>query len=659
MVSRGTLMGGTDMPRRGFWRRALASRAGTASSAAVAAVAVLAVPLWPSGPAEARSTASAAAPVLKPLHGLGVIADAAGRSLTPLDLNTTVPNGAISIGPQLFAVAITPDGSTALAARYGSTSVVPVTIAGRKIGAPIPVGKDPSSIAVNPNGLFAYVTNRGSATVTKISLTTDTSVKTYHLPRHAQPEAIAVTPDGTKAFVADEGLGRVTPINLETNTVMRSIRVGSEPAAVAASNKSVFVANFGSATVSQISPISRRIVATYSVGAGPDGIAILLGKGLYVACYSANETDFVPFSGAAKHTLVLHTGVQPTAIAISGNGQTVYVANYDNDNGSLVTINTATQSFETPPNLGKGPIALSIDPAAPLLYVANYGSGVLTVVRTSAVGAKQPAALPGAVGAVAIAPGGRTAWGCVASAHEIVPMKLSSGTVGPPIVVGGRPDAIAITISHRDEIAWVADYSRGTLDQVDLTLGKVLARIKVGSKPVALALTANRTTLWVVDQGSDRIVPVTLTSLTRGAPIGVGSHPTSIAISPDGATALVVDRGDGAVTPVNLLSRHARIEISLPGVSAVAFGTPTGVYAVSTKTNKLYAVHLEAHVATPIAPIGLGPDALVVEDQRPIVIVVDRTSDRVIEFDLQTNRVLSNETTGRDPVAIAIHTLAD
>ena len=47
------------------------------------------------------------------------------------------------------------------------------------------------------------------------------------------PEAIAITPDGRTLYVANYGSASVTPIRTATNTPGKTIKVGSQPWAIA------------------------------------------------------------------------------------------------------------------------------------------------------------------------------------------------------------------------------------------------------------------------------------------------------------------------------------------------------------------------------------------------------------------------------------------
>ena len=78
--------------------------------------------------------------------------------MTPISTATNTagtPNPVQQAGP--FAIAITPDGTTAYVADFGSYSVTPIDIAANSAGTAIPVGYEPAGIVISPDGLTVYV----------------------------------------------------------------------------------------------------------------------------------------------------------------------------------------------------------------------------------------------------------------------------------------------------------------------------------------------------------------------------------------------------------------------------------------------------------------------------------------------------------------------
>jgi YVTN family beta-propeller protein len=65
----------------------------------------------------------------------------------------------------------------------------------------------------------------------------------------------------------------VSQIEPSTNRVVRTVRVGKDPIAVAVGEGAVWVTNYLDGTVSRIDPQRGRVVETIKVGPNPDRIA--------------------------------------------------------------------------------------------------------------------------------------------------------------------------------------------------------------------------------------------------------------------------------------------------------------------------------------------------------------------------------------------------
>jgi YVTN family beta-propeller protein len=105
---------------------------------------------------------------------------------------------------------------------------------------------------------FAYVTNENSNNVSVTHTATNTVVKT--IPVGTSPAAVAVTPDGTHVYVANFIDGTVSVIHRPGNTVVKTIPVGNffpVGVAVTPDGTDVYVAISGPFSSGTVSVIAR------------------------------------------------------------------------------------------------------------------------------------------------------------------------------------------------------------------------------------------------------------------------------------------------------------------------------------------------------------------------------------------------------------------
>ena len=80
--------------------------------------------------------------------------------------------------------------------------------------------------------------------------------------------------------------------------------------------------------------------------------------------------------------------------------------------------------------------------------------------------------------------------------------------------------------------------------------------VRVGSGPIAIAVTPDGKTAYVANTYSDTVTPITTATNTAGKPVKVGDGPGRIAITPDGQTAYVTSFESGTVTPITHRDQH-------------------------------------------------------------------------------------------------------
>jgi YVTN family beta-propeller protein len=219
------------------------------------------------------------------------VADAFGKSVSVVDTSMMKTVGEpIEVGTTPFGVAITPDGRRAFVTDRGSGEVSVIDTATRKSVEEIPVGtgigSGPTGVAVSPDGTFAYVTLSADDAVEVID--TDT-LKVVGEPIEVGdgPAGVEFSPDGRNAYVVDQLGDAVSAIDTATGEVTTiPLEGGDEPRGivVAPDGRHAFVVDLASKSVSVIDTATARVSGEIEVGAEPSEVALTAnGKTLYVA----------------------------------------------------------------------------------------------------------------------------------------------------------------------------------------------------------------------------------------------------------------------------------------------------------------------------------------------------------------------------------------
>ena len=256
---------------------------------------------------------------------------------------------------------------------------------------------DPSSFhavfAISNNAAF----NPGSAL--QIDVAGDTNIGVANMgvnPTHA-----GAVPNNSRIFVASAGsaLGpgnadivtAFTPASDSStatglgNPTVFTLPAGSLPVFVNTTQSSeVFVANFGTNSVSGLSAITNAVNLTGNVGANPVALAETLNnQHLYVANQAdGTVTDLSPTDLTTQATIAV--GNKPVWAVARKDSRRVYVITQGD--GQLVAIDTATDTVlpsQTNLSVGAGANFVLYDPNLGRLYVTNPLSGSVYVFSTT------------------------------------------------------------------------------------------------------------------------------------------------------------------------------------------------------------------------------------------------------------------------------------
>jgi len=266
----------------------------------------------------------------------------------------------------------------------------------------IQVGRSPKGIVVNPRGTYAYVANSGSNTVSIIDTMTNEIEDTIDLPLGIAPSGIAITPDGNYVFTANTDSDNVSMIDTELKKVIDTIGVGHKPVDLQVSPQGewLYVSNQGSHDIYVIGTEGgRQLVDRISVQSEPAGIAVAEGR-IFVANFGSSSVSlfdiklaelsqgkfgnaqFFPGHSVEKSS-ILKGEYGPVRIVLDGDGRRIYVTNQKDNSVSSFMIPWISESAniqESRYQVGKRPMCLALDSARNYLYVVNSAEDSVSVI---------------------------------------------------------------------------------------------------------------------------------------------------------------------------------------------------------------------------------------------------------------------------------------
>jgi YVTN family beta-propeller protein len=332
---------------------------------------------------------------------------------------------------------------------------------------------------------FGYVANVQDDTVSVIDTARNAVVAT--IPVGGFPDGVATTPDGTRAYVTNSFDSNVSVIDTASNTVVATIPVGLAPSTIAITPGTdsfeqdgrrhqplAYVPNGADNTVSVIDTTSNTIVATIPVGQDPSGVAITSdGTHAYVTNQLEDSVSVIDTAGN-KVVATIPGFIIPIGVAITPDGAQPYerddrrkqsfayvtnnVPTIDGSNfpaSAVSVIDTASNKVAATIPVGQDPNGVAITPDGTRAYVANQRDGTASVIDT---------------------------------AHNkvVATIRVGAGPAGVAIPSDGTNPSMH-NAPPRQPLAYVTNFVDNTVSVINTASNKVVATIRVGAGPFAVA----------------------------------------------------------------------------------------------------------------------------------------------------------------------------
>ena len=244
-----------------------------------------------------------------------------------------------------------------------------------------------------PKSLFALILSVLILTLPVGNIVAAIEVPTT-IPVGKYPEGIAYDPGTGEIYVANFGSNTVSVINDSTNTVVATIKVGTQPKNIVydSGKDEVFVTNWGSGTVSVISDRTHLVVATIPVGIHPVGIAYDSAKSEIFVANSGDNTVSVISDTNNSVVATITTGTNPSQglssphpIGVTYDSATneIYIVNSYPDRswfGTVSVISDNNNSVLVSIPVGQNPQYAAYDSRRGQILVTNLQDGFVSVI---------------------------------------------------------------------------------------------------------------------------------------------------------------------------------------------------------------------------------------------------------------------------------------
>jgi YVTN family beta-propeller protein len=292
-----------------------------------------------------------------------------------------------------------------------------------------------------------------------------------------------------------------------------------------------YVSNSGSDTVSVIDTTTHNVVATVATGKAPVNPTFTPDRRkVYVSNSQAGTLSVIDVATNQANTIPAG-GDRPSGLAFSPDGMTLYVSFLSEDYvspGALVSIDLSTGKASPPIPMGADPERIALTPSGDRLYVNNLLDGTMAIIDTATSKVTAMITLGDLPFNPLMAPDGSVVYVGVMSANHIAVIDTKTNQITRTIPADS-PNGM--TFSTDFQSLFVSNALSGTVQEVSLTMDKVLKTQMVGGLPGNIALLPDGKHAYMVRPDGSTVEVLDVSSLMIVNTITVGTGPSVVTIA--------------------------------------------------------------------------------------------------------------------------------
>jgi YVTN family beta-propeller protein len=350
----------------------------------------------------------------------------------------------------------------------------------------------------------------------------------------------------------------------------------------------------------------------------------------WIARTSCDKAFWVPLCGhslGVKPGSTAAVGGHPTGMAIDAATETIYVANGGSDMLSLIDGKTCNAAIrrgcahaKAVPSGGSSPVGVAIDQATNTIYVANAGSGTVSVIDGATCNAantrgcaKKPAKVrvDGGSELLAVDPSTDTIYvpNLFTNTVAVIDGRMcnatnTSGCAQNPteVKVGSGPEVVAV--DPATDTIYVATSGASTISMIDgktcngadtSSCGKTQAKAAVGNGPLGLAIDPATDSVYVGNAASNTVSVLnggtcnaTSTAGCAARTVRVGTDPRGLAFDPATRTVYVVNAGSNDLSLLNARTCNDMTASGCASLKTTPVDASPRRIAIDVKTHTVY-----------------------------------------------------------------------
>ena len=234
--------------------------------------------------------------------------------------------------------------------------------------------------------------------------------------------------------------------------------------------------------------------------------------------------------------------------------------------------------------------------AAPNAYVANSGSGTVSVIDTATDAVVATVTVGTSPDGVAVSPDGSRVYVASSGRGTVSVIDTATDTVAGTVNVGTFP--VGVAVSPDGSRVYVANLGSGTVSVIDTATDTVAGTVNVGTSPVGVAVSPDGSRVYVANENSDTVSVIDTATDTVAGTVNVGTFPVGVAVSPDGSQVYVADDVGNTVSVIDTATDTvaATVAVGTRPLSLGAFVGPGALIATNSSASGSVGAQITASV---------------------------------------------------------------
>jgi len=469
----------------------------------------------------------------------------------------------------------------------------------------------------------------------------------------AGPTSITVSPASAKVFSGspqqftargffpDGSSQDLTSLVSWSSSATNVATVSPQGLATAVANGTAFIT--ATLTATSVSGRAQLTVQTLSaIAIAPVNQTVRLGTSLQLAATGT----FADGSSQDITNLINWNSSAPAIVSVSNTAGSKGLVT-----GQAIGSSVITASFGSVSNSTGVTVAQTVVTPASEAFVANFNSGVLSIIDTGQnVLLPQSVQVGGGPIGVAVNPVTNLAYVTNSTSANLSVVDLTKNTLVTTIPTSGA-GPWGVAVSPTTNKVYVSNNQGNSVSVIDVTpnvatSNTVIATVLLpsGSAPKGLALNPASNRLYVANFGSNSVSVIDTVKNTLLATFSVGSGPVDVAVNPQTSLLYVANNGINVVSVITVSNDLDQLLSSIPvgiGAQRVAINPAASLLYVTVINSGLAVVDLTGNALLTTIPVGNNPQGVAVKPSANRIYVANFGSNSVSVINSLTNTVIA------------------